>query len=208
MNNNKGFTLIELVIVIVILGILAATAAPKFIDLTGDARESVIKGVEGAVNSAADIHFKTLKNKDFTLEFRLPVNTSLGSVKINGKPVNVSKNDRRFIEISRKWAKGDVLSINMDYELKISKESVNENKNWFSINYGPLTLAQQIKDLTEREPFENVETLINNPNKILHLLSPAEKPNYFKIKNTDVTLIPYYMTPNKELGVRTYFKIN
>ncbi|WNC68133.1 type II secretion system protein [Thalassotalea nanhaiensis] len=61
MNNNKGFTLIELVIVIVILGILAATAAPKFIDLTGDARESVIKGVQGSINSAADIaHAKAL----------------------------------------------------------------------------------------------------------------------------------------------------
>lgn len=61
MNNSKGFTLIELVIVIVILGILAATAAPKFIDLTGDARAAVVKGVEGSVNSAADIaHAKAL----------------------------------------------------------------------------------------------------------------------------------------------------
>ncbi|WNC72903.1 type II secretion system protein [Thalassotalea psychrophila] len=61
MNNNKGFTLIELVIVIVILGILAATAAPKFLDLTGDARTSVMKGVQGSVNSAADIvHAKAL----------------------------------------------------------------------------------------------------------------------------------------------------
>ena len=61
MNNSKGFTLIELVIVIVILGILAATAAPKFIDLTGDARESVMKGVEGSINSAVEIaHAKAL----------------------------------------------------------------------------------------------------------------------------------------------------
>ncbi len=63
-NINKkqtGFTLIELVVVIVILGILAATAAPKFIDLTGDARASVVEGVEGALNSAADLaHAKAL----------------------------------------------------------------------------------------------------------------------------------------------------
>ncbi|MBA6309763.1 type II secretion system protein [Colwellia sp. MB3u-64] len=51
----------ELVIVIVILGILAATAAPKFIDLTGDAKASVIKGVKGALNSAVDLaHAKAL----------------------------------------------------------------------------------------------------------------------------------------------------
>ena len=39
MKRNAGFTLIELVIVIVILGILAVTAAPKFLNLQGDARE-------------------------------------------------------------------------------------------------------------------------------------------------------------------------
>ena len=48
-NNNKGFTLIELVMVIVILGILAAVAIPKFVDLQGDARKSVAKGVTGAL---------------------------------------------------------------------------------------------------------------------------------------------------------------
>lgn len=52
---NKGFTLIELVVVIVILGILAATAAPKFIDLTGDAKESVMQGVQGSINSAINL---------------------------------------------------------------------------------------------------------------------------------------------------------
>ncbi|MBA6304728.1 prepilin-type N-terminal cleavage/methylation domain-containing protein [Colwellia sp. MB02u-14] len=61
LQKQAGFTLIELVIVIVILGILAATAAPKFIDLTGDAKTSVIEGVKGALNSAADLaHAKAL----------------------------------------------------------------------------------------------------------------------------------------------------
>ena len=59
--NQKGFTLIELVVVIVILGILAVTAAPKFIDLTSDAKASTVQAVQGALNSAADLaHAKAL----------------------------------------------------------------------------------------------------------------------------------------------------
>lgn len=57
MNKQSGFTLIELVIVIIILGILAATAVPKFVDLQGDARASAIKGVKGALEGAATLTF-------------------------------------------------------------------------------------------------------------------------------------------------------
>jgi len=52
MNNEKGFTLIELVMVIVILGILAATAIPKFVDLSASAETSVKAGVTGALQGA------------------------------------------------------------------------------------------------------------------------------------------------------------
>ena len=55
--NQKGFTIIELVVVIVILGILAAVAFPKFQDLSGDAKTAVVNGGKSALLSAAVISF-------------------------------------------------------------------------------------------------------------------------------------------------------
>ena len=61
MKRNAGFTLIELIIAIVILGILAVTAAPKFINLQGDARSSTVKAMKGAVEAASSMaHSKAI----------------------------------------------------------------------------------------------------------------------------------------------------
>ena len=53
MNMRKGFTLIELVVVMVILGILAAFAIPKFYDFSKQARIADLNGLQGAINSAS-----------------------------------------------------------------------------------------------------------------------------------------------------------
>ena len=57
MMNQKGFTLIELVVVIVVLGILAAVAVPKFIDLSDEAEDAALQGVVGAMGSAMAVNY-------------------------------------------------------------------------------------------------------------------------------------------------------
>jgi len=52
-NTQQGFTLIELVAVIVLLGVLAVTALPRFMDLRGDARQAVMESLQGSLQGAS-----------------------------------------------------------------------------------------------------------------------------------------------------------
>jgi len=68
MQKQNGFTLIELVMVIVILGILAATAVPKFVNLSNDAEQAVMQGMKGALRSARDLTFLDIQVKPQNLD--------------------------------------------------------------------------------------------------------------------------------------------
>lgn len=80
---QKGFTLIELVVVIVILGILAVTAAPKFINLQDDAHTATLNAIKASMQSASTIvHSKALIKGD--------ENEATSTVKVNGADQDIA----------------------------------------------------------------------------------------------------------------------
>ena len=89
LSGEKGFTLIELVIIIVILGILAAVAIPKYQDITGEAKEASCRAALGSIRSGITIYYANQAVKNGQAAWP-PIDslTTVGSVMMHGIPAN------------------------------------------------------------------------------------------------------------------------
>lgn len=124
MEKIKGFTLIELIIVIVILGVLAVTAAPKFLDVNSDARTASLNGLEGALESTSDLAHLACRMTDGCL------NAAWGQV------IFVSALDTN-VQILRGWPdageidRTDQIDDLIDYSgFVLSSEDENKTARW------------------------------------------------------------------------------
>jgi hypothetical protein len=160
--------------------------------------------------SSAEILFDTERSGTYTVEFRLPAGTSLNKAEINGTETEVTGNERGFLELTRKWEKGDLLSIDMEYILELHAQSGEDGQTWIAFTYGPLVLAQDIAEFPEEGPFEGLGLDPDEPENILAMLSKsgtADSEVLFTINDTGITLKPYYQTFDRESGPKTYFRL-
>jgi len=78
LKSSKGFTLIEIIAVLVILGILAAVAVPKYVDMQGEAKKAAAKGQIAEMKSSANLAYANLYLKNATQPTAAEIVTELG----------------------------------------------------------------------------------------------------------------------------------
>ncbi|KHM50158.1 MSHA biogenesis protein MshA [Pseudoalteromonas distincta] len=122
-NKQAGFTLVELIIVIVILGILAVTAAPRFLNLQGDANASTLEGLQGSIRSGMNIvNGKSIiasdhKKDEATVVLGTDTDASGGEIDVGvptvyGYPAATEEAFEAFLDVS--FATDDSADFNLD----------------------------------------------------------------------------------------------
>ena len=123
MKKQSGFTLIELVIVIIILGILAVTAAPKFLNLQENAKKSAAQGVQAAVRSSAQLVYSKSALEGEERDSSAAVTDSDGTL-INtayGYPTANNAGIGNAVTIDGSW-KGSVVTRGSLYQFKADSD--------------------------------------------------------------------------------------
>ncbi len=119
MQKQQGFTLIELVVVIIILGILAVTAAPKFINLQGDARVSALNGLKASIQGANTLVYSkaALAGKEKSASETVDINGTTATTDdvstVYGYLSSTGTNFTRALDISAQVLTADVTTGNV-----------------------------------------------------------------------------------------------
>jgi MSHA pilin protein MshA len=137
-HDRRGFTLIELVIIIVILGIIAAVAIPKYVDMVTEAKKSAGKGALGGMRSAISIYYANTALTTGTAIWP-PIDSvrSVGTVMIQAMPKNPYQSDSNAPDsIVTGVTKGTIVGIRGGWayraatgEVWLNTNTVGEN-NW------------------------------------------------------------------------------
>ncbi len=157
------------------------------------------------LSSTASMVVNVNNTTSFAIEFRIPENSSLKSVDINGETVQASLNNRGFYSLKKRWQKGDIISVKLNYELKMAIQQGEKGSRWAAFSYGPLALAQKISATPADEPLIDWKPDMSDINKIIQKSGSAELS--FTLNNSTITLAPYYEAGSRTTGPRTYFKI-
>ncbi|KJG01151.1 type II secretion system protein [Photobacterium angustum] len=128
MKKQQGFTLIELVVVIVILGILAVVAAPKFMNLQNDARNASLHGLKGAIEEAAGVVYgkAAIQGRDHTDGEVDGIETSFGYP--TATPLGIGKAVKGLGSSSSEWTIIDIQSNEISYTFHNQAKEARDNK--------------------------------------------------------------------------------
>ena len=131
MNKAKGFTLIELVVVVAVLGILAATALPKYLELTKEAKVSTLKATKGAVLGADNmVYGKAVLSGQHKLK-NADINVGKEAGENNNEDVKVAANYGHIKNTEQELNK--VLTLSDVYILDLIETTFNEEKKFSTV---------------------------------------------------------------------------
>ncbi|MCE9679788.1 type II secretion system GspH family protein [Shewanella sp. AS1] len=134
MKKQNGFTLIELVVVIIILGILAVTAAPKFINLQSDARASTLDGLKASIQGANALLYSkaTIAGKEqslsdsVTIATGVDVATRYGYLDGKATTADVAKELEKLLDMQFEVLSGPTVAVTGDWGVWSVANTTNE----------------------------------------------------------------------------------